>query len=804
MKIKTEKKDYQIIGAKSKTFSVDTNDTMVIKLLRDKMYKNKIGAVAREISSNSRDANREAGRGDSPIVISIETESNLLSSEECSITFQDNGVGISPERMENIFLKYGGSTKRDSDKFTGGFGIGAKTPFAYNDNFFISTIVEDSGVRTEYLYQAIITSDGNSEVSRMIELGSSTTTEQTGTKITVPLKSDEDRIKFEKEINFVTRFWTTQPIIKNFFSRESGDQKGNVLFEDDVLISYQEDSDKELFNSDIKIVALIDEIPYPINHKTLENEIGVKLGLSNNSRVKWVLKFKTGDITVSGSREDIEYIEQNLKTIHNTYLSFLKIGRGLIADFQSKPTNYLEACKYTETLQTYANRYYNCDLVVGDYSVGYLEFLGEVASSIGKQAEQEKDNNDIYSRNSLNSLIFFDFEGEMTVNSFNFNTIHIDDFSLDNNGRMVKNKGYRSSNALSEKWDKTKFLLDTPKVEPTRNARLKLDYADKGYVLIKKLTHAQYDNTQYKNISLPEFTRLQKQDEKLYELLNVETTNYSDVEKLRKEKSESKGKRDIVKVNVRVLSKVGYEQKWVSASINYDKKGETFVNEVSDININTLETEVTGICYVSKDKLSDFKSERYGQTINGLSKSLDSVRKILLANGVQTIGISNSKLGYFKNVPTMQEALSIVIKKDKSNNVINCIKSTVIENSGLHQTKLLSTLKFDKKLKGSIERVGKLYDEVGELKKVNLSVKTMLNIFKNNINTHFLTTLNIELDKEFESDLKLANDCLVNNPLLKLILNIKSTSDYGGYRIDKNSKEFKDIESVLSDNLNLR
>ena len=800
MKIKTEKKDYQIIGAKSKTFSVDTDDTMVIKLLRDKMYKNKIGAVAREVSSNSRDANREAGRGDSPIVISIETESNLLSSEDTSITFQDNGIGISPDRMENIFLKYGGSTKRDSDKFTGGFGIGAKTPFAYNDNFFISTIVEDSGVRTEYLYQAIITSDGNSEVSRMIELGSSTTTEQTGTKITVPLKSDEDRIKFEKEINFVTRFWTTQPIIKNFLSRENGDEKGNVIFEDDMLIAYQEEDNKELFNSDVKIVALIDEIPYPINHKTLEKEIGVKLGLSNNDTIKWVLKFKTGDITVSGSREDIEYVERNLKTIHNTYLSFLKIGRDLITDFQSKPTTYLEACKYSEALHTYVHRYYNANRTIGDFSVGYLNFLGEVASAIGKQEKSD----DRFSNNVLNSLIFFDFEGELTVSAFNFHTIVVDDFSLDNNGRMVKNKGYSMNQALSKKWDKTKFLLDTPKVEPTRNARLKLDYADNGYVLIKKLTHAQYDNQQYKSISLPEFTRLQKQDEKLYELLNVETTNYSDIEKLRKEKSASKGKRDIVKVNVRVLSKVGYEQKWVSASINYDKKGETFVNEVSDINNNTLETEVTGICYVSKDKLSDFKAERYGQSINGLPKSLDSVRKILLANGVQTIGISNSKLGYFKNVPTMQEALSIVIKKDKSNNVINCIKSTVIESSGLHQTKLLSTLKFNQKLKGSIERVGKLYDEVGELKKVNLSVKTMLNIFKNNISTHFLTTLNIELDKEFENDLKLANDCLVNNPLLKLILNIKSTSDYGGYRVDKNSKEFKDIESVLSDNLNLR
>ena len=108
----------------------------------EEMYKNKIGAVAREISSNSRDANREAGRSDSPIAITISSENNLLSEETNSISFQDNGVGISPERMDNIFLKYGGSTKRDSDEFTGGFGIGAKTPFAYTDrNEFTSKCV---------------------------------------------------------------------------------------------------------------------------------------------------------------------------------------------------------------------------------------------------------------------------------------------------------------------------------------------------------------------------------------------------------------------------------------------------------------------------------------------------------------------------------------------------------------------------------------------------------------------------------------------------------------------------------------
>ena len=45
MKLKTEIKEYENLGVESKTFSVDTNDTMIIKLLRDKMYKNKIEII---------------------------------------------------------------------------------------------------------------------------------------------------------------------------------------------------------------------------------------------------------------------------------------------------------------------------------------------------------------------------------------------------------------------------------------------------------------------------------------------------------------------------------------------------------------------------------------------------------------------------------------------------------------------------------------------------------------------------------------------------------------------------------------
>ena len=670
MKITTDKKEYQLTGGTSKTFSVDTNDTMVIKLLRDKMYKNKIGAVAREISSNSRDANREAGRGNTPIIISVEGETNLLSADSSSISFQDNGVGISPERMDNIFLKYGGSTKRESDKFTGGFGIGAKTPFAYTDNFFISTIVEENGKRIEYLYQASITSDGKDEVSRMIELGSSETKSQTGTKISVPLKNEEDRIKFENEVLFVTRFWSTKPTLIGFESQENN---VGIIYENENIIAFNQNEmkgEKTLFDNNVKYVALIDEIPYPLNHETLQNELKQKVSTDHKS-TKWILKFKTGEVSVSGSREDIEYTTTNLQTIYDKYLSVLKEGEQLIKEYQNKPKSFMEACIYADSLRNSARNYYsyrNQHVSTIKYPKEYLSFLGGIVSAMSNDEEA-------FSKSEkIEKICLPLYKGEQTITNFFFDTIQIDTYEMDNNNRMVKARSKTHTSPSSTSWSKPIFMVDTAKVEPTRNARLKLDYADKGYMLIKKLDFTQWSNAQYGAKSQTEYDLLSERDDKLFKLLNLKTSKYSDVEKLRNLKATSRGKVDVVNVNVRVLKKQSWETSWESATIKYDKKGEVFVNSVADIDKHTNGQNIKGICYVSKNKLSDFKTDRYSSSTNALTKEEEVIRQMLLANGIQTIGVSSSKLGYFKNVPTIEEAFIKLVDEDKSNSILNCIK----------------------------------------------------------------------------------------------------------------------------------
>jgi len=89
-----------VIGAESEeAFSIEGDSRVIFDILRDKMYSDKIGAVCREVSSNARDANREAGKGHVPIDIVIydmeEDKENELFLEgvisDTSISFEDKG-----------------------------------------------------------------------------------------------------------------------------------------------------------------------------------------------------------------------------------------------------------------------------------------------------------------------------------------------------------------------------------------------------------------------------------------------------------------------------------------------------------------------------------------------------------------------------------------------------------------------------------------------------------------------------------------------------------------------------------------
>jgi DNA topoisomerase VI subunit B len=160
-----------------KTYAVDISKGagrfVVFDTLIDGLYRNKVRIVVQEYSSNARDANIEAGIPDTPIEVQLPT------SDIPKFAVRDFGLGISPDRMADVFCNLGESTKRDGNAQTGGFGLGAKCGYAYakmsTGKFRIITVFGN----TKYSYVAYI-NDGAPYIDLVDE---EATTERSGTTI---------------------------------------------------------------------------------------------------------------------------------------------------------------------------------------------------------------------------------------------------------------------------------------------------------------------------------------------------------------------------------------------------------------------------------------------------------------------------------------------------------------------------------------------------------------------------------------------------------------------------------------------
>ncbi|MFW6130338.1 MAG: hypothetical protein ACOC56_04065, partial [Atribacterota bacterium] len=278
----------------------DVGDKAIIMgILRQKMYSNPIKAICQEIPANARDAHRELGNTDKPIEIKMPTNIDPM------FYVRDFGVGITPDRMAEIFIKYGNSTKRSNNVQNGGWGLGAKTPFAYTDSFHVISItpedefVDDDGkihknVNVKRRYVAYI---DESQIGKMAHLSTEVTKEERGTKISLTAEKS-DFSEFRRWIHSCCMYWKTLPKIC-----------GCPDFEWDI--PKVELSGKDWFieegwsYSRNNISALIDSIPYAINRDYLKLNYDSNEYKLLNFPIR--MKFEVGEIGITANREAIDY-----------------------------------------------------------------------------------------------------------------------------------------------------------------------------------------------------------------------------------------------------------------------------------------------------------------------------------------------------------------------------------------------------------------------------------------------------------------------------------------------------------------
>lgn len=147
---------------------------IIAKLLTN-LYNNPLEASIRETMSNAMDSSIRA-KSTRPIEIELISDGSNYK----SFSIRDYGEGMDMETLKTVFTQYGNSTKETDLDVIGAFGLGAKAPLAYNDNFTV--ISYKDGVEIELLLQM----KESNNMARVVEYKE--TSEPNGTKVIIPIK----------------------------------------------------------------------------------------------------------------------------------------------------------------------------------------------------------------------------------------------------------------------------------------------------------------------------------------------------------------------------------------------------------------------------------------------------------------------------------------------------------------------------------------------------------------------------------------------------------------------------------------
>jgi anti-sigma regulatory factor (Ser/Thr protein kinase) len=319
--------------------AADSSD-MLTMFLRDRIYSNKVLACIRETVTNAVDEHVKYNI-DTPVIVKLSNEDG-----EYTWSVRDFAKGLSEADIRNIYGMYGGSTKRNNNTQVGGFGIGALSPFAFTDTFYVKS--HHDGVMT--LYACVLGGGDNGiPVGEIYKVSESPTTE-TGIEVSL----------------VVTKAW---------MDFNSTTKKFVEQFKTGINLEYH-------FNNDVITPAIPTDVVeldgftfnrYEVNSGvfTVQNTyshtvyVGIRMGgviydinrpfynIATNTNGKIIIDVPIGKMTVPISRESIEDTESNrrvyvaieslLKQIYDEdkkYLTTPKYGSDILKDNALKSRTY--------------------------------------------------------------------------------------------------------------------------------------------------------------------------------------------------------------------------------------------------------------------------------------------------------------------------------------------------------------------------------------------------------------------------------------------------------------------------------
>ena len=318
MIITEQKRETEISGAtKSFAFGIRQEDmSHVLDVLRNKMYSDKVLAVIRESSTNAFDAHVEADKTDVPIQVT------LPSTYSPEFRVRDFGNALSENEIQEVFVNYGCSLRRNSNNVCGGYGFGSKSSFCYTDSF--SIISHNKGKRCVYV--AVI--DAETQVGKVNKFSEEDTTE-TGLEIIVPVRN-EDIDEFISKASAFFNYWKVKPSFDGIEESEMG----------------FDSAPPKIFGNNWKLtggtsVAFMGCVAYPIS--------AVSLGFPIDSDECDIIgsgifmEFPIGALSVSSSRESLEYSKETIQAIKSVVSEILASVNDILCKALDCCNNHYEA-----------------------------------------------------------------------------------------------------------------------------------------------------------------------------------------------------------------------------------------------------------------------------------------------------------------------------------------------------------------------------------------------------------------------------------------------------------------------------
>jgi hypothetical protein len=316
--------------------------SVIIEILRNRLYSNPKQTLVQEYLCNGRDATREKSVK-TPMKVTLPTNLDPV------FKVRDYGVGISPDRIRDVFVLYGKSTKRNTDTQTGGFGIGAKSAWAYTDSFTVITYID--GVQREYLAHI-----GDNQNGKLVPLAETPTSEPNGTEIQIGVKK-QDIQDFVNATYRATMFWDVRPTFAGITEPEipAFYKKMNcVMHRDNWAIYKSGDLTRFIDGTNYYnygrsgsggIVMVVDGIPYKLSNKFHELPNVRKFQEYLHHDMVLTVAVGNGDVEVSASREAISDSEYSQKQINALAEDVLKSIEKQIAAELDKVKSFSEYVK---------------------------------------------------------------------------------------------------------------------------------------------------------------------------------------------------------------------------------------------------------------------------------------------------------------------------------------------------------------------------------------------------------------------------------------------------------------------------